>query len=189
MRHGVVVLGAGFTGLLSFILLALAIGTDYWYIIDADKHNHTGPDDLSSHSGLWRIVEGNGRQRDFSDTTPLCWHITSPVCSVRALTFWMHAVPIVAPSINFCAASHRRRPVLLAQITALAPFLIVRFAFVCWFVPLKIVRLALAGAQRQPAPIACCGDKMRDGTEPCAQALHAAEIKCLCACVHVHVHV
>ncbi|XP_075880434.1 transmembrane protein 235-like isoform X2 [Nelusetta ayraudi] len=59
MRHGVVVLGAGFTGLLSFTLLALAIGTDYWYIIDVDKHNHTGPDDLSSHSGLWRIVEGS----------------------------------------------------------------------------------------------------------------------------------
>lgn len=58
MRHTVVVLGAGFTGLLSFILLALAIGTEYWYIIDVDKHNCTGPDDLSSHSGLWRTVEG-----------------------------------------------------------------------------------------------------------------------------------
>lgn len=94
MRHAVVVLGAGFTGLLSFTLLALAIGTDYWYIIDVDKHNHTGPDDLSSHSGLWRIVEGNGRQRDFSHMTHLCHHILPPVCSVRALTFWMHAVPI-----------------------------------------------------------------------------------------------
>lgn len=57
-QASVVVLGAGFTGLLSFILLALAIGTDYWYIIDVDKNNYTGPDDLSSHSGLWRIVEG-----------------------------------------------------------------------------------------------------------------------------------
>lgn len=82
MRHGVVVLGAGFTGLLSFTLLALAIGTDYWYIIDVDKHNHTGPDDLSSHSGLWRIVEGNVRQRDFSNMTHLCHHIMPPVCSV-----------------------------------------------------------------------------------------------------------
>lgn len=82
MRHGVVVLGAGFTGLLSFTLLALAIGTDYWYIIDVDKHNHTGPDDLSSHSGLWRIVEGNVRQRDFSHMTHLCHHIMPPVCSV-----------------------------------------------------------------------------------------------------------
>ncbi|XP_049417407.1 transmembrane protein 235-like [Epinephelus fuscoguttatus] len=58
MRFGLVVLTAGFTGLLSFSLLAVAIGTDYWYIIDVNKPNCTGPDDLSSHSGLWRINEG-----------------------------------------------------------------------------------------------------------------------------------
>ncbi|XP_070837681.1 transmembrane protein 235 [Chaetodon trifascialis] len=61
MRYELVVLGAGFTGLLSFSLLAVAIGTDYWYIIDVNKPNHTGPDDLSSHSGLWRINEGVNR--------------------------------------------------------------------------------------------------------------------------------
>ncbi|XP_072224905.1 transmembrane protein 235-like [Leuresthes tenuis] len=58
MKYGPVVLAAGFTGLLSFSLLAVAIGTDYWYIIDVNKPNYTGPDDLSSHSGLWRIIEG-----------------------------------------------------------------------------------------------------------------------------------
>lgn len=58
MRYGLVVLTAGFAGLLSFSFLALAIGTDYWYIIDVNEHNHTGPDDLNSHSGLWRIIEG-----------------------------------------------------------------------------------------------------------------------------------
>ncbi|XP_020503985.1 transmembrane protein 235-like [Labrus bergylta] len=58
MRYGLVILAAGFTALLSFSLLALAIGTDYWYIIDVNTANHTGPDDLSSHSGLWRIIEG-----------------------------------------------------------------------------------------------------------------------------------
>ncbi|CAG00221.1 unnamed protein product [Tetraodon nigroviridis] len=56
MRYAVAILSAGFTGLLSFSLLAVAIGTDYWYIINVN--NHTGADDLSSHSGLWRIVEG-----------------------------------------------------------------------------------------------------------------------------------
>lgn len=61
MRYGLVVLTAGFTGLLSFSLLAVAIGTDYWYIIDVNKPNYTGPDDLSSHSGLWRIIEGMSR--------------------------------------------------------------------------------------------------------------------------------
>ncbi|XP_047428000.1 transmembrane protein 235-like isoform X1 [Mugil cephalus] len=61
MKYGSVVLTAGFTGLLSFCLLAVAIGTDYWYIIDVNKPNYTGPDDLSSHSGLWRINEGKKR--------------------------------------------------------------------------------------------------------------------------------
>ncbi|GAA6231901.1 transmembrane protein 235-like [Lates japonicus] len=58
MSYGLVVLTAGFTGLLSFSLLAVAIGTDYWYIIDVNKPNYTGSDDLSSRSGLWRINEG-----------------------------------------------------------------------------------------------------------------------------------
>lgn len=62
MRYGLVVLAAGFTGLLSFSLLAVAIGTDYWYIIDVNKANHTGAEDLSSHSGLWRINEGMATQ-------------------------------------------------------------------------------------------------------------------------------
>uniref|UniRef100_A0A674P461 Transmembrane protein 235 n=1 Tax=Takifugu rubripes TaxID=31033 RepID=A0A674P461_TAKRU len=53
--YGVAILSAGFTGLLSFSLLAVAIGSDFWYIINVN--NHTGPDDLSSHSGLWRIIE------------------------------------------------------------------------------------------------------------------------------------
>ncbi|XP_029292587.1 transmembrane protein 235 isoform X2 [Cottoperca gobio] len=58
MRYGMVVLAAGFSACLSFSLLAVAIGTDYWYIIDVDKPNCTGSDELSSHSGLWRINEG-----------------------------------------------------------------------------------------------------------------------------------
>ncbi|XP_006008540.1 transmembrane protein 114 isoform X1 [Latimeria chalumnae] len=43
-------------GVLSFVFLVVAIGTDFWYIIDASKlekiTNHSDP--LSSHSGLWR---------------------------------------------------------------------------------------------------------------------------------------
>ncbi|KAL3987030.1 suppressor of tumorigenicity protein 14 [Sarotherodon galilaeus] len=66
MKYGPVVLSAGLTGLLSFCLLAVAIGTDYWYIIDVNKPNYTGSDDLSSHSGLWRIIEG----ANWSSVTP-----------------------------------------------------------------------------------------------------------------------
>ncbi|XP_056144417.1 transmembrane protein 235-like [Lampris incognitus] len=57
-RYRLVILSAGFTGLLSFGFLAVAFETDYWYIIDVAKPNDTGADDLSSHSGLWRIYEG-----------------------------------------------------------------------------------------------------------------------------------
>ncbi|XP_062263440.1 transmembrane protein 235-like [Platichthys flesus] len=59
MRYGSVIVAAGGSALLSFCLLAVAIGTDYWYIIDVTKPNHTGSDDLSSHSGLWRIYGAN----------------------------------------------------------------------------------------------------------------------------------
>ncbi|XP_017280800.1 transmembrane protein 235-like [Kryptolebias marmoratus] len=69
MKYGAVVLTAGLTGLLSFSLLAVAIGTDYWYIIDVNKSNYTGPDDLSSHSGLWRINEGANRSSVISSFT------------------------------------------------------------------------------------------------------------------------
>lgn len=62
MKYGTVVVTAGFTALLSFCLLAVAIWTDYWYIIDVNKPNYTGSDDLSSHSGLWRIHEGMSAQ-------------------------------------------------------------------------------------------------------------------------------
>ncbi|KAM9584451.1 transmembrane protein 114 isoform 1-T1 [Trichechus inunguis] len=59
---------AALTGALSFVLLAAAIGTDFWYIIDTEQlelsslgardpegaANLSQPEPLSSHSGLWR---------------------------------------------------------------------------------------------------------------------------------------
>ncbi|XP_045849981.1 transmembrane protein 114 isoform X2 [Meles meles] len=59
---------AALTGALSFVLLAAAIGTDFWYIIDTERLEQGGPgawgragaanrsqlEPLSSHSGLWR---------------------------------------------------------------------------------------------------------------------------------------
>lgn len=91
--------------------------------------------------------------------------------SLPPLTF---ALLLIAGDLSFSRKS-----------TVLCHSLLCVFAFVCLFVELKIVRFAVAGARRQPAPITCCGDKIRDGKEPCTQALHAAEIKCVyvCACV------
>lgn len=58
MNFGTVVVIAGVTGLLSFCFLAVAIGSDYWYIIEVNAPNNTNSEELNSHSGLWRIYEG-----------------------------------------------------------------------------------------------------------------------------------
>ncbi|XP_044513242.1 transmembrane protein 114 isoform X1 [Gracilinanus agilis] len=75
VRLGALAGAAALSGALSFVLLAAAIGTDFWYIIDtarleqrgpgaggardpgggsADGLNQSQPEPLSSHSGLWR---------------------------------------------------------------------------------------------------------------------------------------
>ncbi|XP_075999325.1 transmembrane protein 235 [Genypterus blacodes] len=91
MRYGSVVLTAGFTGLLSFSLLAVAIGTDYWYIIDVNSPNHTGSDDLSSHSGLWRIIEGENR----SSIIPSFTANMSSLSEVEKKLLGLHKVVVI----------------------------------------------------------------------------------------------
>ncbi|XP_056391788.1 transmembrane protein 114 isoform X2 [Hyla sarda] len=48
-----------FVGILSFIFLVVAIGTDFWYIIDASKLEikNNISETMSSHSGLWRMCK------------------------------------------------------------------------------------------------------------------------------------
>ncbi|XP_045572039.1 transmembrane protein 114-like [Salmo salar] len=41
-------------GVSSFVLLGVAIGTDYWYLIDVSQRQNNSNLSLSSHSGLWR---------------------------------------------------------------------------------------------------------------------------------------
>ncbi|XP_036593302.1 transmembrane protein 114 isoform X2 [Trichosurus vulpecula] len=73
VRLGALAGAAALSGALSFVLLAAAIGTDFWYIIDTARLEQRGPgaggardsgnaggfnesqlEPLSSHSGLWR---------------------------------------------------------------------------------------------------------------------------------------
>ncbi|XP_053194686.1 transmembrane protein 235-like [Scomber japonicus] len=96
MRYGLVVLTAGFTGLLSFSLLAVAIGTDYWYIIDVNKPNYTGPDDLSSHSGLWRIIEGANR----SSVIPSFTANMSSLSEAERHLLGLHKVVVIVLPLN-----------------------------------------------------------------------------------------
>ncbi|XP_052053467.1 transmembrane protein 235 [Apodemus sylvaticus] len=44
--------------LLSFALLAAAVASDYWYILEVADAGGPGGAQLSSHSGLWRTCEG-----------------------------------------------------------------------------------------------------------------------------------
>ncbi|XP_068835030.1 transmembrane protein 235 isoform X3 [Capricornis sumatraensis] len=58
-RLGALLLAAALGALLSFALLAAAVASDYWYLLEvADAGNRSGHGQLSSHSGLWRICEG-----------------------------------------------------------------------------------------------------------------------------------
>ncbi|KAM9209357.1 transmembrane protein 235 [Dugong dugon] len=61
-RLGALLLAAALGAPLSFALLAVAIGSDYWYTLEvAGAGSGSSPgraERLSSHSGLWRICEG-----------------------------------------------------------------------------------------------------------------------------------
>lgn len=75
---------AALTGALSFVLLAAAIGTDFWYIIDTERLERGGPgvrgragaanrsqlEPLSSHSGLWRTCRGKAERGDPARCAP-----------------------------------------------------------------------------------------------------------------------
>ncbi|KAK5914017.1 hypothetical protein CgunFtcFv8_008485 [Champsocephalus gunnari] len=91
MRYGLVVLAAGCTAFLSFSLLAVAIGTDYWYIIDVNKPNCSGPDDMSSHSGLWRINEG----ANMSSVIPSFTANMSSMSEVEKHLLGLHKVVVI----------------------------------------------------------------------------------------------
>uniref|UniRef100_A0A3Q3F0E6 Transmembrane protein 235b n=1 Tax=Labrus bergylta TaxID=56723 RepID=A0A3Q3F0E6_9LABR len=58
VTFGCLVVSAGICGLLSFVLLATSLGTEYWYIIEMNHVNTSDLEDMSSHSGLWSINEG-----------------------------------------------------------------------------------------------------------------------------------
>uniref|UniRef100_A0A668AGA9 Transmembrane protein 235 n=1 Tax=Myripristis murdjan TaxID=586833 RepID=A0A668AGA9_9TELE len=58
ITFGSLVITAGICGILSFALLAAAIGSQYWYIIEINPLNTSDVEDMNSHSGLWRTSEG-----------------------------------------------------------------------------------------------------------------------------------
>ncbi|KAM5228426.1 transmembrane protein 114 isoform 1-T1 [Ctenodactylus gundi] len=75
VRLSVLAGAAALSGVLSFALLAAAIATDFWYIIDTERLERNGPgardargaanrsqpEPMSSHSGLWRTCWAKNR--------------------------------------------------------------------------------------------------------------------------------
>lgn len=84
-RLGALLLAAALGALLSFALLAAAVASDYWYILEvADAGNRTSRDgQLSSHSGLWRICEGQNSCIPLID--PFASEVLDASASVRHL--------------------------------------------------------------------------------------------------------
>ncbi|XP_004628134.1 transmembrane protein 114 isoform X1 [Octodon degus] len=97
---------AALTGALSFALLAAAIGTDFWYIIDTERLESSGPvamdrlgaanrsrpESLSSHSGLWRTC------RVRSPCTPLMnpfWQENVTVSDSNRQLLTMHGTFVI----------------------------------------------------------------------------------------------
>ncbi|XP_007957799.1 transmembrane protein 235 [Orycteropus afer afer] len=96
-RLGALLVAAALGAVLSFALLAAAVASDYWYVLEvADAGNRSGPgraEHLSSHSGLWSTCEGH------SSCIPLIDPFTSESLdtSVQHLISLHRAVVVVLP--------------------------------------------------------------------------------------------
>ncbi|XP_008828177.1 transmembrane protein 114 isoform X1 [Nannospalax galili] len=106
VRLGALAGAAALSGALSFVLLAAAIGTDFWYIIDTERLERSGPraqhplgpanrsqlEPLSSHSGLWRTC------RVQSSCTPLMnpfWQENVTISDLSRQLLAMHGTFVI----------------------------------------------------------------------------------------------
>nr|XP_034363621.1 transmembrane protein 114 isoform X2 [Arvicanthis niloticus] len=120
---------AALSGALSFVLLAAAIGTDFWYIIDTERlerssqrgrdqglANRSQQEPLSSHSGLWRTC------RVQSSCTPLMnpfWQENVTVSDSSRQLLTMVTLTGISIYIAYSAAAFREAVCLLEERTLL----------------------------------------------------------------------
>ncbi|XP_025904846.1 transmembrane protein 114 isoform X1 [Nothoprocta perdicaria] len=81
-------------GASSFVFLVVAIGTDFWYIIDASKVEAAanGTDALSSHSGLWRTCRL--RSKCYPLINPF-WHDGVNITASHRQLLYMHGTFVI----------------------------------------------------------------------------------------------
>ncbi|XP_072637894.1 transmembrane protein 235 isoform X2 [Canis lupus baileyi] len=93
-RLGALLLAAALGALLSFALLVAAVASDYWYVLEvAAAGNRTQR--LSSHSGLWRVCEGQNSCIPLID--PFASENLDVPTSVRHLISLHRAIMVVLP--------------------------------------------------------------------------------------------
>ncbi|XP_077710547.1 transmembrane protein 235 isoform X1 [Canis aureus] len=93
-RLGALLLAAALGALLSFALLVAAVASDYWYVLEvAATGNRTQR--LSSHSGLWRVCEGQNSCIPLID--PFASENLDVPTSVRHLISLHRAIMVVLP--------------------------------------------------------------------------------------------
>ncbi|KAF7659562.1 hypothetical protein LDENG_00296550 [Lucifuga dentata] len=115
VTFGWLVIAAGISGLLSFALLATSLGTEYWYIIEMNPMNTSDYEDMSSHSGLWEVIEGGtvysfkADYSRYSDTELRMLNMHSAVVVVLPLSL----VLLVFGGICGLVSSLARSPALL----------------------------------------------------------------------------
>ncbi|XP_035303307.1 transmembrane protein 114 isoform X2 [Cricetulus griseus] len=125
VRLGALAGAAALNGALSFVLLAAAIGTDFWYIIDTERLERSstgaqgqGPanrsqlEPLSSHSGLWRTC------RVQSSCTPLMnpfWQENVTVSDSSRQLLTMVTLSGISIYIAYSAAAFREAACLLEE--------------------------------------------------------------------------
>ncbi|XP_035195494.1 transmembrane protein 114 [Oxyura jamaicensis] len=81
-------------GASSFVLLAVAMATDFWYIIDASRLEAAGNGTaaLSSHSGLWRTCRL--RNKCYPLINPF-WHGNANITDSHRQLLYMHGTFVI----------------------------------------------------------------------------------------------
>ncbi|XP_063270378.1 transmembrane protein 114 isoform X2 [Prinia subflava] len=141
---GALSLFVALVGLSSFVLLVVAIATDFWYIIDASKleASRNGTDALSSHSGLWRTC------RVRSECYPLInpfWHENANITDSHRQLLSLVTLTGISVYIAYSAAAFQEAVCLLRSKDLLVE-IDIRFGWSLALVWISFVAEVLTGA-------------------------------------------
>ncbi|XP_025924438.1 transmembrane protein 114 isoform X2 [Apteryx rowi] len=131
-------------GVSSFIFLVVAIGTDFWYIIDASRleTSRNGTDALSSHSGLWRTCRL--RSKCYPLINPF-WHESINITASHRQLLSLVTLTGISVYIAYSAAAFKEAVCLLRSKDLLVE-IDIRFGWSLALVWISFVAEVLTGA-------------------------------------------